>query len=277
MLTSKFKNKSKGLTLIEILVSTAVMGVILVVILELTTNILGSWNSSSGKIRSNFEARVALDTIARDLESAVFHNDGQSWLIATNDPPLNGLSSNWLRFITSAVDRNRGTVAEPIEGDLNVVSYWMSYSNPFDSTAADGQVYGLYRLLGDGGVTYTNFLGSVDNGLNVTKSVFLSNTGFTDQASGFLATNIVEFKITFFINNTQIPAGTVSFPYTDNVTGEIFSQPDFADIKLTVITDEGAKILEAVRSDEVLMAVADVILQHGKVYTRRVTFQNNAL
>ncbi|MEM7012306.1 MAG: prepilin-type N-terminal cleavage/methylation domain-containing protein, partial [Verrucomicrobiota bacterium] len=84
MNTSKDSKKKKrsAFTLLEILIATFVMALLVGVVLQITTNVLGLWNSSTGRLSANYSAQVVLDLVAQDLESAIFRADGNEWLHA---------------------------------------------------------------------------------------------------------------------------------------------------------------------------------------------------
>ena len=77
----KMKNKAKrAFTLIEIMVATVIMVVLVGLVIQITSEVLKVWSRSSGKLAANAEARIAMDMITQDLETAVFRNNGQQWL-----------------------------------------------------------------------------------------------------------------------------------------------------------------------------------------------------
>jgi len=70
----------RAFTLIEIMVATVIMVVLVGLVIQITSEVLKVWTRSSGKLSANAEARIALDLITQDLETAVFRNNGQQWL-----------------------------------------------------------------------------------------------------------------------------------------------------------------------------------------------------
>ena len=77
--------KSKGFTLIEILVTTTIMVLLAGFAIQITGQVINVWSRSSAKLATVAEARVAMDVIANDLEGIVLRNDGYEWFRAEND------------------------------------------------------------------------------------------------------------------------------------------------------------------------------------------------
>ena len=70
----------RAFTLIEIMVASVIMVVLVGLVIQITSEVLKVWTRSSGKLAANAEARIAMDMITQDLETAVFRNNGQQWL-----------------------------------------------------------------------------------------------------------------------------------------------------------------------------------------------------
>ena len=77
--------KSKGYTLIEILVTTTIMVLLAGLAIQIIGQVINTWSRSSAKLSTAAEARVAMDIIANDLEGIIFRNDGYEWFRAEND------------------------------------------------------------------------------------------------------------------------------------------------------------------------------------------------
>lgn len=98
--------RSRGFTLVELIVATAITMVLATMLIGVTSGILSAWNRSRGGLTSSNQAKLALDQLATDLEGAMFRADGNAWLAATiletNNPaattPSSVLNSdrNWL-------------------------------------------------------------------------------------------------------------------------------------------------------------------------------------
>lgn len=74
---------SAGFTIIELLVAVGVTALLVSLMLTIVVNVMGGWNRSSGTLTSGNQARLVLDQISRDLQSAILKRDGNVWLAAT--------------------------------------------------------------------------------------------------------------------------------------------------------------------------------------------------
>ena len=280
------KASKASFTIIEVLVASAVMAVIVTIILSVTSGMLTSWNLSSGRLATNFESRIALDFLAKDLEGALFGEDTQVWLKAKTDseylpwaaPAAEGI---WLSFFTSAQDRDRG-----IDGDITVVNYRLLHKNPVNPSNTDRETYGLYRTVIDSDDTFNNYLGQL--GSMEFPRDFLDPDVSDAVTQAFLASNILTFHVTFWIRDPSDPSGFsdldistgLEFPHKDSSGNIIASHPEFADISITVLNDEGAKLMMAKEEGLVTdseITPKEVIARYGTVFTQRVHFMNNPL
>lgn len=87
----------QGFTLFEMLAAVAVAMVISVFVFSFSTSLLGIMRASDSKIGTEIDAHVALDIIARDLESAVFREGTVMFAVdalvenmAPEEPPVEG-------------------------------------------------------------------------------------------------------------------------------------------------------------------------------------------
>ena len=101
--TSSFK---KGFTLIEIMVATVVMVIMVGLVVQITSEVLKVWTRSSDKLSANAQARIALDLITSDLETAVFRNNGLCWLEAKQEEVPNPLNIPTLQTTQKSRDQS---------------------------------------------------------------------------------------------------------------------------------------------------------------------------
>ncbi len=76
------RSSRKAFTIIELLVAVGVTALMVSLMLTIVVNVLGGWNRSSGSLTSGNQARLVLDQIGRDLQSAIIKRDGNGWLVA---------------------------------------------------------------------------------------------------------------------------------------------------------------------------------------------------
>lgn len=214
-------HKDRAFTLIEVLAAVSIMAFLILGVFSITTNVLNSWTRSNDQLVSNYEARVALDLIAQDLEAAVIRRNGQNWIeVNYNTPdPASFYSSLDLRparlyFFSPVLTRPQGA------GDICAVFYSLAYRNPFKAGTPDpydaNVVSGLYRIVVDPVNTFNVVLSKASekgadnnypllsvlwgNGFptqneegSASRTVNDSPDGFS--AEDFLSANIIDFRV----------------------------------------------------------------------------------
>jgi hypothetical protein len=299
----KKKSKQAGFTVIELLVASAVTLLLVGLMLQVTSAVLGSYDKIHGKLSANNDVLHALNTLVADLEGMIYRNDGNVWLAAemvdsrfnteragdenlwksptfpTRQKPQGidldndqyGQNGVWLRFLTSAYDRDKeDPSSNPIYGNINAVAYQIlrrgaSVKGEAESSAS--RSYGLYRTVVNADKTFEvgydldAFLQTNDywTGLNTNllgEPVEVLRPGL----GSLIANNIIEFGIRFLDENnvdyvdfetvTVDPffTGSGSRPlpeayFAPYSTEPNRSMPEFADIYLRVLTEEGARLI----------------------------------
>ncbi len=169
-----------GFTLVEILTATAIMALLVSLVMTILSQIVAAWNRSSDELAIGGVAHQALDTIAADLEMAIFRNDGGQWLACkteqTPNSPISGITNTRLIFFapthlrqakdnTSTSDKDN----TPINGDICLIEYRVTYGDPFGNSASNDKTFSLHRVALDPattlfGVNGNALLGLKDNG-----------------------------------------------------------------------------------------------------------------
>ncbi len=308
--------KQSAFTLIEVMVATVIMVILVGMVITITGRVLDVWSKSSGKLSANAEARIAMELITQDLETAVFRNNGQQWLrVAGRDITDN--EANYqaqtvaLKLFTPSLTRDKfeadGTT--PIAGDVCGVAYRLEYKEAYAN--ASYEVYGLYRSIERPDVTFNALLGSRSQG---TASPQLELDGQkTDPSSGdtsstwreddivspgnYLASNIVDFKVLIYEDDGSTPPESVNWDETTNSLregiyayggdvstgtrlGTVNSRLLYADVILKVVSDEGLELLSLQaegRAGTGYSNSEDIIREHGQTFTRRVYFPASPL
>jgi len=278
---SKGKSRS-AFTLIEIMVATVIMVVLVGLVIQITSEVLKVWNRSSGKLAANAEARIAMDLLTQDLETAVFRNNGQQWLRVESPQNPEGPYNDQtvaLKLFSPALDRDQSS-----SGDICAIGYRLSYREAYDR--ADDKIYALYRSIARPDDTFNLLMGSSSD--TSSPQLKLEAQSFWDKAdievdNNYLAGNIVDFKVILYEDDGTATPNPVNWsPATDallpgdyafggtNVT--LITNPlIYAEIRLTVLSDEGLRILENLTGSG-YANVVDVVREHGDVFTRRVNF-----
>ncbi len=299
----------KAFTLVEILAATAIMTIIVASVMGIVTDVMGAWNRASSKLTATSEARMALDVIAQDLQGAMFDKSGTQWLkiqVANEGP---GRSNNTaLMFFTVPVDRDRKkSDGTEIPGDVCAVSYRLAYQNPFRGGSAGQRVFGLYRAVVSPEQTFN---GPPSGGLIAMKDLYGSfwrgaeGTGTQSTINpigltNLLATNVVAFRVAPYL---QLSDGKIAPMRADRSagglpleTGDYLSvreiiegRPDvtggktavrvaYADVSLTILTEEGLKLLNEPGRTMSSVEFEELVSKYGYAYTRRVYFINTPL
>jgi prepilin-type N-terminal cleavage/methylation domain-containing protein len=310
MNTSQMKTKSsakRGFTLIEIMVATLIMVVLVGLVTQITREVLKVWTRSSGKLSANAEARIAMDLITQDLETAVFRNNGQQWLRVEGPESTGGDYQDdtvSLKLFSPALDRPMENASGTIPGDICAIGYRLAFKESY----AEGEpVYALYRKVVDSETTFNDYLGGGDpatshQGVLKTRGSADWSIGTITANENYLVSNIVEFKILIYADdgsNDPVNAdeGTLKlksgFAYafggadaTVGANSGVQDQLLYADVKLTVVSDAGLELLRLLgdgvtgigyEDDGSETAEDQVVREHGDTFTRRVNFMAHAL
>lgn len=270
-------------TLIEIMVASVIMVILVGLVIQITTSVLNVWNDSSGKLSANAEARISLDLLTQDLETAVLKNNSKQWLRV--DAPANsgGPYDNQtvaLKLFSPALDRDQ---SQP--GDICAIAYHLEYGPAFQGSADN--IYALYRKLETPKDTFDKFMGSSTNAVQAS----LTGAGWEKveivSDENYLAGNIIDFKVLLYEENAAGDAAQVvnatsdldiknnSFFFGGSVGTSIDNTLLFAEVILTVISSEGLQLLQRfdqVGSFEQYGDTDDIVREHGQTFTRRVNF-----
>ena len=278
-------SRRRAFTLIEIMVASVIMIVLSGLVIQITSEVLKVWNLSSGKLAANAEARIAMDLLTQDLETAVFRNNEQQWLrieSPTNvGSPVAG-ETVVLHLFSPAMDRPEtkpdGTVAN---GDICAIAYRLAYGPSYAGSNAP-KTFALYRAIADSGTTFNTLMGP-----GTSDPQLVLTDGFWDSANvadpdNFLAGNIVDFKVFVYgadsagnevVINDPDANGTIDNNYIFGGTGDTGEDATYVEITLTIVSDEGLELLELPSlAGTGYSSITDIVREHGEVFTRRVNF-----
>lgn len=286
--TNRIDKRRSAFTLIEIMVATVIMVVLVGLVIQITSEVLKVWNRSSGKLAANAEARIALDLLTQDLETAVFRNNGMRWLEAEQEnlgDPFSGgdsFKTTKLKLFSPAMDRPKTDLAgNPTPGDISGISYLLRYSDPIDGTeTGDNRTFILYRNVIDPRTTFDELMGAENDQEAFTNNLW-SDAETIDGGKNYLATNIVDFRVDFYYadnEGTKIPEDRGTMYGGENATaGPNAPVPEerfpllYATITLKIISDEA---LQVIQNDAIGQAgfdsEEDYITANSEIYIRRV-------
>lgn len=176
-------SRNRAFTLIELLVAAGLTALIAGFILVISGRMMAVWSHSSGLFAAQAQARVVLDQLALDLQSALYRDDGKVWLAATvlDDPGNSGLwepaprekpagsaagslrlaatalrdarygqAGIWLRFFTTARDVSAASSASEPAGPFSApvaVAYQIIRHGAGNNPTGADQKYLLYRAV----------------------------------------------------------------------------------------------------------------------------------
>jgi prepilin-type N-terminal cleavage/methylation domain-containing protein len=280
------KKRRRAFTLIEIMVASVIMVILVGLVIQITTQVLNVWNKSSGKLSANAEARIALDLLTQDLETAVFRNNGKQWLRVDADASAasGGPYSNQtvaLKLFSPALDRDQSA-----PGDVCAIGYHLRFGPAYEN--ASDNVYALYRMLIDPETTFNTYMGSSSDAVQD----LLTGAPGWDKSSivsdeNYLAGNIIDFKVLLYeedsVNGTarlinassDLELEKKSFFYGGTGDGLIGEPLLYAEVILRVISNEGLQLLQRfddVGAFEQYQTASDIVRLHGETFTRRVNF-----
>jgi prepilin-type N-terminal cleavage/methylation domain-containing protein len=236
--TPSSKN-AKGFTLIELLVAVGVTALLVSLMLTIVVNVMGSWSRSSGLLTSGNQARLVLDQLSRDLQSAILRKDTNAWLAATIQETAPGIG-DW-----AGTGKPAGTASSPIAntGSLYIPSLtatptpvledyrfgqggtWLRFISSIPDTNTAGQLdtlsapravsYQIVRQSVVSGSTEKRYLLfrseispsiTFSTGYNLFDSNYYTGTAPTIRTpllSNVIANNVVDFGVRFYGRNTS--------------------------------------------------------------------------
>jgi prepilin-type N-terminal cleavage/methylation domain-containing protein len=283
------RRAKRAFTLIEILVATVIMVIMVGLVIQITSEVLNVWNRSSGKLSANAEARIAMDLLTQDLETAVLRNNGKQWLRVEAPVDPGGPYTDQtvaLKLFSPALDRDQAEA-----GDICGIAYELNYGGSY--AGADDNVYALYRKLVGPKETFDELMGSGDDGKQDVLNGGLWDNVVDPDRSNYLAGNVIEFKVLLYVED---PVGTVKLLNANPKTLELDDRdyaygiesdesadpiPEtllYADIMLKIISDEAMELLAGTQAETTArlaqtgMTIEQYIAANSETFIRRVNF-----
>jgi prepilin-type N-terminal cleavage/methylation domain-containing protein len=203
MNTSRPRPSRRGFTLIELLVAMGITTIIASVLISITSVAIDAWNRSRAELRAARQAKVMVDSMARDFESLVTRKGNNfEWLYAATPPVLPGSSSQTsanaskLIFFTAATDRYEGKIntLEDKGGDVSCVAYNLEYKNPIDGSNDKFSTFTLYRLLVNPDQAFENLLGKP-----ALDTAFQAYSANVSDIKNYVCENIYQYSVVFHV------------------------------------------------------------------------------
>ena len=294
------KKRQSAFTLIEIMVATVIMIVLTGLVIQITSEVLKVWSRSSGKLSANAEARIVMDLLTQDLETAVFRNNGQRWLEAkTKDiASVAGYQTQTINLLlfSPALDRPlEDKNSKDIPGDICAVQYELVYQNPVNggTSKAEDNMFALHRRVIDPSTTFNRIMGAgkqetfaswAEDIVTPVVTISLDPYPAPEDPQNYLAGHVANFIVEFYVidndgDEVKVPSpinfGGTTPTVGSGATADLAFPLAYAEISLTILSDEGTKLLQNLAANRGGTGFdsgdgGGIVRQHGEVFTRRV-------
>ena len=196
-----------GFTLLEVLVSSAVLAIVLAIMFSALSTSMNLWRNTDNKIVADREARLVEMMMARDLASVVFPSSTNLW--PRIESPRRS-SIQFLKFLTLAPSASQSAGGTD-SGDICYVEYLVLPST-------NGPGLEVRRLFFPSGQTYSNII--LANSFPVSAT---NNPAFQSLGLNLLPTNTMAARglgaLSTEANNTNfVLLGTNMLPFTGSVS-----------------------------------------------------------
>ncbi|GBL43295.1 hypothetical protein EMGBD4_07940 [Verrucomicrobiota bacterium] len=182
MSPSSLRPARRGFTLIELMVSTALMVIIVLAVVSIAADTFKAYDRAVADLSTQSEARSVLDALENDFQTAVIRPDGRCWMeivlpasSATGGPAspppavgnLNPAEHPIIMLFAAPQDRPRWrpdqtSATAPrvaLKGDVCAVAYRIGQRSPFNTPGTGNQqIYGVYRTIIDSEKTFADAL-----------------------------------------------------------------------------------------------------------------------
>lgn len=236
--------RSTSFTLVEMLVALAIFSVLVLLIFQIMSDATTIWRTQTAKEQNFEEARSALNTIARDVNSAVISTNA-AWFYS---------APNQVAFLTTLPADAQNTNIDG--GDICAVGYSLEYGT--NDVSGIQTNMSLYRYLRFSNPTYSTI---VNGGANVD-DVFFQPDG-TNTVRELIARDIAQVSFVAYNTNSAGVLAVTEFPTT---------LPPMLDISLVALNDKAAATLTTLAQWENTNSA--VFRQNEESFTLRVRPKN---
>jgi len=250
---------SRGFTLVEVLVSSAVLAIVMAIMFSTLSTSMNLWRNTDNKIVADREARAVGLMMGRDLANAIVPADPNLWPRTTNvvrvDEFERATTNTHLRFLTIAPSEQQSAQGREA-GDVCYVDYAIV-------SAADGVGLELKRFFLPSGETHTNVVraGVFPEGLDLEQYqslglYLLPTNSMAARGLGALATAPREMA---YNTNRLVVLGTNMLP----LTGDAGNYPTAVEVNFAVADPETL-------SNPDIMGMGTYILRNAGLYSFRI-------
>lgn len=187
----RLQSARAGFSLLEVLVASAILGVVMMVLLSTLTTSLALWRNTENKALADREGRASQLLLAQDLANVVIPANSALWpRLRTNGGVV------YLQFLTAVGSDYQSGAGDT--GDVCYVEYAVA-----DSTNGPGRE--LRRLMWFSGDTYTKVLSASPPGFPTTNAA--TSADFQSLGLNLLAENRMAVRgtgsLASVVNNTN--------------------------------------------------------------------------
>ncbi len=286
---SLVRSSRQGFTLVEVLVSSALVAGVMGMLFSVLMGVMNAFEGGTARLQTNGDARMALDMIARDLQSMVVRqtSTNQQWMVSysreTDSTDAPGHANTWLTFFAPSIDRDPGQ-----QGDIVAISYIVGFQDPIAVGNNDYfQLFGLYKTMASTQDTFTDALGQTD-----IISGFWNNPGEDLIPNGvppkpdFLIPNVIKFDVAWWIrydddNDPNTPDVLLRVASESPVTlsnelmvngGVVNGAIEAAEVSMVILDNEGMQQAQAFSRNGPLNEdrIDELIRLYGRVQTVKV-------
>lgn len=269
--------KKSGFTILELLIAIAITLALTAAMLSITTGTLSIWRRVQGNFSASSQAKLVLDLLERDLQSAVRRADANRWLsvempnagfpgwVEEADPaaitkPVSAISLN---AVPSAVGEGIA------QARFGLTGVWLRFFAPDNSGQPVAISYRVMRTATDSALNdpprnprhYFLFRSQTQPAQTLTTGYDIIATPYTTTFArptldDVLADNVVDFGVWLYVRDSAPATGlTRIYPTAANdvtrylgvgngtaAVGNRF--PDVADVMVRILTEEGVQLLE---------------------------------
>jgi GxxExxY protein len=229
-----YVKKASAFTMLELLVSMAVLSLLVVLLLSMVDNATKMWRQSENRVDAYREARAALNLMASDLASIYASTNTNFFYFDREPKPLPTVSTDLdgnLFFVTAIPTKAQGNDPSdvPEKSDLCTVGYFAGFDET--SIIGDGKKsMNLYRYYRGSNETFE----ALKTG-DIADGIVNISTDSTDVYSEVLAKNITGFKVAAYSKDPDNPGALKKFDQTKTPS------PDVLEITLSAISNDAAK------------------------------------
>lgn len=281
----------RAFTLIELLVATAVVMVFLVLAINMATDTLRQSEAVNAKLKANLQARLVMDWITRDIQTALVRKDGSEWL--RMEPSAQAVGTINLPVCTLMLFSQAGelhTGNATTGGNLTLsgpaaVIYGVDYRDPTAATTSPSSpahlTTALFRFAMDPGETFTKCfvpyspvvpLGNLQT--DIWKVKFPN--GVKDiEAQYLLIQNIAGFQIVFefLTSDGTTVKSSVSETFSAGVDGNVRAGTTTypaarvlsAEVTLWLLEPAGARALK-----QGTLSTQEFFTRHARPFVRKI-------